>query len=307
MILKTFRLISLQSSQCRTDACNERQNFKKMTQHEEATKAESRRLLCQLLDDPDQIMADLAPQGWQTSPLRRIFHPTAEQQLTKAVQISENLHSLLKKKNPAAERRTYRLEDFQEDPLDAGNPRDELIKLLGDCLWLIFSNNHTVIGADDRIFKLGSFRGSGRFIADFLNEHFPSVNGIQYDYIDFYCAGVAAFDLVDTTPVFELLFGRLRKLGCDWEYYFPRMEIVDFSGLHDTLNAQNSDPATYDPQEAMAKALEQQQKKEATEAFRRRLDEIYEQEFEDAKYKKPPAEVQAYRNVFGRLPDGFPV
>jgi hypothetical protein len=277
-----------------------------MAHREKATDIECWDLLCQLLDGPDQIMADLAPQGWPTSPLRRIFHPTAEQQFDQAVRRSENLLALLKKRASIEEPQTYRLEDFQESPPDAGNPRDELSKLLGDCLWLVFSNNHAVVSADGRDFHLGSFRGSGRFIADFLNIHFPLSNGSQYNYMDFYCAGGFVFEWADTTPVFELLFHRLKKLGCDWEYYFPRLGIVDVRGLRDEVDAQNSDPSKYDPQAAMAKALEKQREKEEIDDLRRQFNAIYERELEEAEYKKPPAEVQAYRNVFGCLPDGFP-
>lgn len=34
------------------------------------------------------------------------------------------------------------------------------VKLLGLCLWDVFSDNHDVIAADGRVVHLGSFRGS---------------------------------------------------------------------------------------------------------------------------------------------------
>lgn len=214
------------------------------------------------------------------------------------------LRRLSRKKNEGeGETPPPRLEDFIEDPPDAGNPDDEMTKLLGDCLWLIFSDNHTVFDAEGRAYNLGSFRGSGRFIAEFLNEHFPLSEG-SFDYLDFYCAGVFTHERADTTPVFQLLFKRLRALGCDWEYSFPRIGIVDFSGLRE--DAPPGDPAQYDPGKAMQQEMEREKRQRDTDRLRSELDEAYEKEFEEAKFKPPPPAVRAYRLVYGRLPEGFP-
>jgi len=270
-----------------------------------ATGAECTQLLRTLLDDRAQMRTTLAPQGWRNSPLRRIFHPTAGQQYEQSVRVSANLNSLFGKKKPEAQKPPPSLEDFTEDPPDAGNPDDEFTELLGDCLWLVFSNNHTVFDGEGKAFDLGSFRGSGGFIADFLNEFHPLSEG-SFDYIDFYCAGAFTFGRADTAPVFQLLFERLKSLGCDWEYSFPRIGIVDFSGLKEEMDAVNDGPAAYDPAKALEKELEKSARQQETDRLRAQLDEAYEQEFEDAKYKAPPPEVQAYRNVYGLLPNGFP-
>ena len=270
-----------------------------------ATDAECTHLLRTLLADRAQMLGTLAPQGWRNSPLRHIFHPTAGQQYEQSVRVTANMNSLFGKKEPEAQKPPPRPEDFTEDPPDAGNPDDEFTELLGDCLWLVFSNDHTVFDGDGRAFDLGSFRGSGGFIADFLNEFHPLSEG-RFDYIDFYCAGAFSFERADTTPVFQLLFERLKSLGCDWEYSFPRIGIVDFSGLKEETEAQNENPADYDPAMAMEKELEKEARQQETDRLRAQLDEVYEQEFEDAMYKAPPPEVQAYRNVYGHLPSGFP-
>lgn len=281
------------------------------TERPQATDQQCTHLLRTLLADRAEMLATLAPEGWQRCPLRRIFHPTAEQKYEEAVRMRENLKHLkeLSKKRDKTDRGTQeetpppRPEDFTEDPPDAGHPDDELTTLLGNCLWLIFSDNHTVFDAEGREYNLGSFRGSGGFIADFLNEHFPLSEG-SFDYMDFYCAGAFTFGRADTRPVFQLLFERLKAQGCDWEYSFPRIGIVDFGALRE--EAQPDDPTLYDPAKAMEQEMERAARQRETDRLRAQLDEAYEKELEEAKYKAPPPAVEAYRRVYGRLPDGFP-
>ena len=270
-----------------------------------ATDKQSTHLLRTLLADRAAILATLAPEGWSNSPLRLIFHPTAAQQYEEAVQMQENLKGLrrVSRKKDEEETPPPRPEDFAEDSPGAGNSDDELTKLLGDCLWLIFSDNHTVLDAEGGAYNLGSFRGSGRFIADFLNEHYLLSEG-SFDYLDFYCAGLFTHDRADTTPVFQLLFGRLRALGYDWEYSFPRTGIVDFSGLRE--DAPPDDPAQYDPTKAIQQEIERETRQRESDRLQAELDGAFEKEFEEAKYKLPPPAVRAYRLVYGRLPEGFP-
>lgn len=274
-----------------------------MTERSHATEKACTAVLQVLFDRPAEIMLELAPEGWANSPLRLIFHPTAQQQYEQAMRFRENLRGWTKKDAQAPERPEPKPTDFTTDPPDAGNPMDELLELLGDCTWLIFSNNHAVYDADGLEYHLGSFRGSGGFIADFLNEHFPS-DSIAYDYMDFYCAGAFSFDRADTTPVFELLFRRMKAIGLDWEYSFPRTMLLDLSGLRE--DEPSNDPAHYDARKAMEQQLEAEGNKAEVARLQEKLDEVYREEYESAKYKKPPPEVRAYRNVYGKLPEGFP-
>ncbi|TAK34935.1 MAG: hypothetical protein EPO28_15390 [Saprospiraceae bacterium] len=270
----------------------------------ETTDAQKTALLLHLFGDQEETLRLLAPDGWLNNPLLRLRHPTAEQQYQEAVRFQENLCRLFRKKKPEQEASPPpQRSDFEDDHLDDVRPLDELRRLLGDCTWLVFSNNHTVTGPEGEEYNLGSFRGSGGFIADFLNEHYPSEKE-SFDYMDFYCAGAFTFGRADTTPVFELLFQRLKEKGCDWTYSFPRIHLVDFSGLREADEKEN--PAEYDPAAAMQKELERAEKRRESERLKRELDEAYEQAFEEAKYQPPPPEVAAYRKVFGRLPEGFP-
>lgn len=52
--------------------------------------------------------------------------------------------------------------------------------VLGLSVYDIFSNNHQVSGKDNRIYDLGSLRGSGGFIADFFNKYYPASSEYNY-------------------------------------------------------------------------------------------------------------------------------
>lgn len=47
--------------------------------------------------DDRALVEELAPEGWDRSPLLLVSHPTAEQVYEETVQIRENLRNLLKK------------------------------------------------------------------------------------------------------------------------------------------------------------------------------------------------------------------
>ena len=47
---------------------------------------------------------------------------------------------------------------------------EEVIYLTGLCLW---GNEHQVVGGG-KVYDMGSFRGTARFIADYINAHFAT-------------------------------------------------------------------------------------------------------------------------------------
>jgi hypothetical protein len=94
-----------------------------------------------------------------------------------------------------------------------GNPI-AFARCIGDALWDVFSDNHDVIAPDGQIVHLGSWRGSGRAIADFLNQH---VVGARFRYADFYMGSFGSDD-AGVSPLHVLIFRRLRDRGYDWRY-----------------------------------------------------------------------------------------
>jgi hypothetical protein len=161
------------------------------------------------------VRAALAPAGWEHSPLVAVFHPSLPQLYDESIRIHRNIESLRRKQTPRPE---PTLEEFAKSyrttPIE---PEREVRDLVGMCLWDVFSDNHEVIDAAGRVVDLGSFRGTGGFIADFINRE---LNAREYDYIDFYLGTIWVSQRADLTPVYEMIFRRLKALGLDWLYHW---------------------------------------------------------------------------------------
>ena len=101
-------------------------------------------------------------------------------------------------------------------------------ELVGQCIWDVFSDSHEVVSLDRRVLKLGSFRGSGGFLADILNRQ---TGDGHYDFMDFYMGTIWIAQRPDLTPVYRMIFRRLKRHGLDWIYHFPRLHAVDLRPL----------------------------------------------------------------------------
>ena len=107
------------------------------------------------------VMSELAPNGWASSPLAACFHPSVEQVWHEAVAMQRNVESLVRKgapprPDPTLEeiRRTY-----ATTPIE---PEREACELVAACVWDIFSDNHDVISADGRRVRSREFPRDGR-------------------------------------------------------------------------------------------------------------------------------------------------
>lgn len=165
---------------------------------------------------------------------------------------------------------------------------------LGLALWDVFSDNHTVVDARGVCYSLGTFRSSGDEIADALMRHNPDST---YDYLDFYMG--SAFGELDLTPEYRYIFAYLHAEGCDWIYSFPRLHLLKFDSSSE--NAMTED----DPSRAVAEELEQAKKSldDDMEAWLRRM---HGEAVDRARNEPLPATVAAYREVYSRLPEGWP-
>ena len=253
------------------------------------------------------VRREIAPGGWENSPLKAVFHPSAGQ-----VPV--------------------------ETPVDADR---EVRELVGLCLWDVFSDNHDVAAPDGRRADLGSFRGSGATIAEWVNSRLghppepelsveqevaalmekdrvmreamasgdysalmvrPERGGVRvYEYVDFHLGSGTIGGRADLSPVWRLIFRRLRGLGCDWTYSFPRVGVVSFARPE-----ADDDPTSYDPSAAFAAGQEREAKERETAELRERLDESYRDSVAAARRGPPPELVLAYRAEYGELPEGWP-
>lgn len=129
----------------------------------------------------------------------------------------------------------------------------------------------------------------------------------RYGYLDFYMGTIWVADRVDLTPVYELIFRRLKSCGLDWVYHFPRMHAIDLRPLRESLDAKRQpDWQGYSPEQALAKEAEEQERERSLAELRRSLEEGDQEAVEQALNLPPPATVRAYESVFGRPPRGWP-
>ena len=121
--------------------------------------------------------------------------------------------------------------DYREHPIEVER---EVHELVGWCVWDLFSDNHEVVAEEDgRVLDLGSFRYAGEVLADVANRQ---TGTRQYDYMSFYLGTSWVSRRADFTPVYELIFRRLRGRGFDWIYHFPRLHAIDFRPLKEALD-----------------------------------------------------------------------
>ena len=267
------------------------------------------RLFPQGLGDPS-LHAELAPEGWEHTPLVRVYHPTLEQVYEDTVRTHDNIQSLKTHRGEVPEEPPPSLEEVRSTFRDETiRPGEECADLLGQCLWDIFSDGHEVFTADGFLVDLGSFRGSAGFIADFTNR-VEGPGGAALggkDYMGFYMGTAWIARRADLTPVYALIFRRMKSLGLDWRYVHPRLGIVDLSGLREELE-RGDEPEWkgYDPSRAVARELEAKKRRQELAGLQDSLDQAYRESIEEARRNPPPRTVQAYRRVYGHWPHGWP-
>ncbi len=256
------------------------------------------------------VLAEIAPEGWETSPLLACFHPSVEKVLQERVQLHRNIEELIgdrREREPDNSKLTPKPEptleevraDWQDQPV---NVCEEVTDLVALCLWDVFSNSHDVIAADGRLADIGSFRGAAGFLVEYLTG--PNDDLWSMDYCRVYMGTIWISDRADLTPVYALIFQRLKALGADWEFHFPELGLVDLSPLREKLEKQK--PEDYSPSEAFGKEQEERQRQAELERFRTELAEDNAQARQDAMDHPTPAVVQAYQTVYGRDPKGWP-
>jgi hypothetical protein len=223
-----------------------------------------------IFKDVVQFYNKIAPNGFKCTDLILFLHPTAEQQYEEYISVRNNIIQLTKKSNQ--EDKEIKCSDFKQDDLTNISEYDEFLYILGLSIYDIFSNNHEVIGNDNKIYDFGSFRGSGGFIADFFNDNFPD-NSSNYDYMDFYMGTIWIKRRGILTPFYEYIFQKLKDFHCEWKYSFPRMHLIDLKKIFDT--SVDDKIEDYKPEKELQKQLELAEKDKQVKKFQEELDKIY--------------------------------
>jgi hypothetical protein len=257
---------------------------------------------------PD-VLAELAPDGWERSPLLACFHPSVEQKYVERLQFHEALQSV---RNAWRSRRgTTDADEAQSAPPALEDVRreheptpvnvdEEVTELVGLCLWDVFSDNHEVIAVDGRSVDIGSFRGAGAFLDEHLTRE--ETGWHRDDYMRFYLGTIWISRRADLAPVYAMIFRRLRALGADWVYHFPQILLTELP----TREPGDDDPAAYSVSKATVAELEAQKRRADIARMRDELGAANAEAREEALDRQPPARVRAYRQVYGRDPRGWP-
>jgi hypothetical protein len=253
---------------------------------------------------PD-VLQELAPTSWEHSPLVQALHPSLAQTHEENLSLHRNICRLRRPNDerplPPEPTLDEVASDFRERPIEVER---EVPELVGQCLWDVFSDGHEVIGEDGRILDLGSFRASSDYLADVMNRR---LGARRYDYLDFYMGTIWVARRADLTPVYRMIFRRLRSYGLDWTYHFPRLYVVDLRPLKEALDQKDQPDWLNDsPSEALAKEEESKVHDRNLAELRESLDDGYREDIEEALRLPPPTTVRAYEAIYGHLPRGWP-
>ena len=253
-------------------------------------------LLNKIFDNSPNLLTSMAPKGWSQSEYANFLHPTAKQQYEESIKFTERLNQLTQEKSEIEPIDKYKQDDLTNIP-----ETEEFQYVLGLSVYDIFSNNHEVYNLEDNVtYDLGSFRGSGRVIADFINNKYSNK---KYEYLDFYMGTIWIKDRANLLPFYEFIFEILKIEKCDWNYSFPRLFLLDLSNKK---SSDEENPELYSPEKSINNELEMINKEKEIHKFQKKLDSSFEKEHEDAKYKPLVLIVQAYKNVYRKIPNGHP-
>lgn len=266
--------------------------------------AEFDRLFPQGFAGPD-VLQELAPAGWENSPLLAVFHPSLEQSYEETLRLHRNICALRRPndRHPLPLEPTFDevARDFRERPVETVR---EVRELVGQCLWDLFSDGHQVTATDGRVLDLGSFRASGGILAEILNRQ---TGADHYDYLDFYMGTIWVAQRADLTPVYQMIFRRLQGRRLDWIYHFPKIYAVDLRPRKEALDEKHDpDWLNYSPSEALAKEAEAKEQDKNLAELRETLEEGYRRSIEETLKGPPPTTVRAYKAIYGCFPRGWP-
>ena len=256
------------------------------------------------------VHTELAPDGWEQSPFVACFHPSIERVFEEQLQLHRNVGALRNARSrgdgvaepdqaplpkPTLEdvRRDYQPQPVRQD--------EEPTELVCQCLWDVFSDNHEVIAADERLVNIGSFRGASAFLDEYVSGDVRDT-WREGDCMRFYLGTIWISGRADLTPVYAMIFRRLKALSAEWVYHFPEIGLVDLG----PLRADPELPTSYSPSEALAAERKAREREVELARVSAEMAELNARAREEATDCPPPAIVRAYRSVYGLDPRGWP-
>ena len=179
------------------------------------TKQQTIDLLRLLIGDADDTMAQLAPDGWEHSPLFAFFHPTLEQAYEGHLRFRQGIDRAIErifkgkdKPDPLPTLEEFASENDWDEQLPH-HPQAELLELLGRVIFEL--EQYRVQHPSGCIIRFEIGRDWGTFIAQLLNMHYP-LDKREFDAYDFFNTTVLE-NYVDPLPVWQLFFRRMKLAG----------------------------------------------------------------------------------------------
>ena len=148
----------------------------------------------------EEVLRELAPLGWEYSPLFYACRPIAKK--LGRIPILGRIRTFGK-------------------PV---NPERECAEVVGVCLRELFCV-HEVIAPYP--IEEGTWRSTGHDIADWLNKR---LQVDAFGYMDFYMGPYYAQEAADLTPVYALIFRRFQQHGLDMHYCYPGIYVAHTGG-----------------------------------------------------------------------------
>ena len=249
------------------------------------------------------VMAELAPEGWAQCALVRAFHPTAEQLREEARAYAEEFEEV---PFPKLDEVELPAGCREAQPID---PDRECRDLVGRTVWEVLADDHSVIANDGRRLDLGDYDDASA-VLHLFDQGALDFEPEMEDWLDMWDRGRSTRFSADMAfieerasliPVYELIFRRMQALDMDWIYNFPKLRLYGVE-----LPEAPPEADEYSPVEAFQDELTYEAAKEECEEKLAKLDARNEELAEQAAKEAPPEIVQAYMNVFGRRPSGWP-
>ena len=272
------------------------------------------------------LLAELCPEGWERSPLFACMHPSAARCYEEHCELHQTMKSLddnLRARllpehreselpdDPEMSFEEY-LREYPEEaaPFTAEAVVAEPAELLGLCLWDVFGDNHLVITEDGESAAMETLGELAGVIAEFHARaaDAPEWREPDEDMWEWHDADPMRFETgtlwvagrADLAPVYRMIFRRLRAVGADWEYGFPRLH------LHEPPPVDDGSFSSYDPSAALQRETERKAREAEMRRRRRRLDRAALAAKREARRQQPPAMVLAFQVDYGGFPSGWP-
>jgi len=168
-----------------------------------------------------EIFKALIPNGLKNSTFVLCYHPTDEIYYRQHIECTKNTSHLdvlcsEKLNEPVKPKPILDYETvIKENKPTRIQTKLEMAQILGDCIWDVFSGNNEVFSNNGWIYHLGSWRGTGSFLSDYIKKF----DSLHFDYMNFYMGtqGMNVYPKeVEFEKIYLYIFKLLKKNKLDW-------------------------------------------------------------------------------------------